>query len=152
MFRARPSIYQCQYGYFLVSSRFVLAPFVRYCYNSLKKILLQCYCVARDTHFSAFISGSADLTLFEAISTLLVTNYWLVVPNWSRFFGNDYRAASISYFLSFHLLFYFAQRATVEWQPFVFRHRHFAWCNGILFWVGMHHFLFVSAKLFTFDT
>ena len=55
MFRARPSICQCQYGCFLVSSRFVLAPCVRYGYNSLKKILLLCYCVVRDTHFSAFI-------------------------------------------------------------------------------------------------
>ena len=58
MFKARPSIYQCQYGCSLVSSRFVLAPCVRYCYNSLKKILLLCYCVARDTHFSAFIIPS----------------------------------------------------------------------------------------------
>ena len=55
MFRARPSICQCQYGCFLVSSCFVLAPCVRYGYNSFKKILLLCYCVARDTHFSAFI-------------------------------------------------------------------------------------------------
>ena len=29
MFRARPSIYQCQYGCFLVSSRFILASCVR---------------------------------------------------------------------------------------------------------------------------
>ena len=41
-----------------VSSRFVLAPCVRFGYNSLKKILLLCYCVARDTHFSAFIIPS----------------------------------------------------------------------------------------------
>ena len=34
----------------------VLAPCVRYGYNSFKKILLLCYCVARDTHFSAFIT------------------------------------------------------------------------------------------------
>ena len=37
------------------SCQVVLAPCVRYCYNSVKKILLLCYCVARDTHFSAFI-------------------------------------------------------------------------------------------------
>ena len=38
-----------------LGSCFVLVPCVRYGYNSLKKILLLCYCVARDTHFSAFI-------------------------------------------------------------------------------------------------
>ena len=41
-----------------VTSRSVLVPCVRYGYNSLKKILLLCYCVARDTHFSAFIRVS----------------------------------------------------------------------------------------------
>ena len=46
---------QYQYGCFFVSSCFVLVPCVRYGYNSLKKVLLLCYCVARDTHFSAFI-------------------------------------------------------------------------------------------------
>ena len=39
-----------RYGCFLVPGCFV-----RYGYNSLKRILLLCYCVARDTHFSAFI-------------------------------------------------------------------------------------------------
>ena len=64
MFGARPSICQCtcQYGCFLVTSRFVLSLCVRYDYNSLllienlsgEKILL-CYCAARDTHFSALV-------------------------------------------------------------------------------------------------
>ena len=49
---------QYQYGCFFVSSCFVLVPCVRYGYNSLKKVLLLCYCVARDTHFSTFINSS----------------------------------------------------------------------------------------------
>ena len=52
MFRARPSICPCQYGCFLVPSCFVLSGVA---IIILKKILLLCYCVARDTHFSAFI-------------------------------------------------------------------------------------------------
>ena len=54
-----PINFQCQHG---VSSRFVLVPCVRYGYNSLqswwfceKSILLLCYCVARDTHFSYLV-------------------------------------------------------------------------------------------------
>ena len=54
-FRIINSSYCIQYGSVYVSSRFVSVPCVRYGYNSLKKILLLCYCVARDTHFSAFI-------------------------------------------------------------------------------------------------
>ena len=37
------------------SCQVVLIACVKYGYNSLKKILLLCYCVARDTYFSAFI-------------------------------------------------------------------------------------------------
>ena len=59
-FRVINTSYCIQYGCF-VTSRFVLAPCVRFGYNSLnycwlcdEKHLLSC-CAARDTHFSAFI-------------------------------------------------------------------------------------------------
>ncbi len=49
------------YDCFLLSSRFVLVPCVRYDYNSLKScwfcnenLLLSC-CAVRDTHFSALV-------------------------------------------------------------------------------------------------
>ena len=51
--------YCIQYGCFLVTSLFVLAPCVRYGYNSLKSCwlcdekLMLSGCAARDTHFSA---------------------------------------------------------------------------------------------------
>ena len=49
-----------RYGCFLVTSHFVLAPCVRFGYNSLKSCwfcdekLMLSFCAARDTHFSAF--------------------------------------------------------------------------------------------------
>ena len=54
------------------SCQVVLAPCVEYCYNSLKKILLLCYCVARDTHFSAFIIQFVSGCFFVSSCFVLV--------------------------------------------------------------------------------
>ena len=66
-FRVINTSYCIQYGCF-VTSRFVLAPCVRFGYNSLnycwlcdEKHLLSC-CAARDTHFSAFVCLSVGNT------------------------------------------------------------------------------------------
>ena len=68
--------YCIQNGCFLVTSRFVLAPCVRYGYNSLKycwfcdeKLMLSC-CAERDTHFSAFICVS------DSVSVQLIASFF----------------------------------------------------------------------------
>ena len=88
-----------------MSSCFVLVPCVRYGYNSLKKILLLCYCVARDTHFSAFIGCVNAYACNESIESL---SFYLLpfcslqfTPNFYKFYFSKADETSVATILKY---------------------------------------------------